>query len=66
MTLGELLIQCKDKRRETKVRVFVGCMTIFNGDPSNVNIPAWIKLHPYFNCKVLNQCMIHNTFVITL
>lgn len=66
MALGELLTQCKDKRRGTKVRVFVGCMAIFNGDPSNISVPEWIKLHPYFNCKVLNQRMIRNTFVITL
>ena len=66
MTLSELLTQCKDKRSGTKVRVFVGCMTIFNGDPSNTSVPEWIKLYPYFKCKVLNQRMIRNTFVITL
>ena len=66
MTLGELLTQCKDKRRGITVRVFVGCMTLFNGDPSNISVAAWIKLYPYFKCKVLNQCMIRNAFVITL
>lgn len=66
MTLGELLTQCKDKRRGRTVRVFVGCMTIFNGNPSVMCIADWVRLHPYFNCKVLNQRMVNNTFTIML
>ena len=66
MTLGELLTYCKDKRRGKTVRVFVGCMTIFNGDPSVMSMKDWVKLHPYFNCKVADQGTIRNTFVITL
>lgn len=66
MTLGELLTQCKNKRRGRTVRVFVGCTTLFNGDPSNMSVRNWVKLHPYFKCKILNQSMIGNTFVITL
>ena len=66
MTLGELLTECKNKRHNTVVRVFVGCMTIFHGIPANVSVKDWVKLSPYFNCKVDNKGVIGDTFVITL
>ena len=66
MTLGELLTECKNVRKNKPVRVFVGCMTLFNGNPSVMSMSDWVKLHPYFNCKVLNKKAINGTFVITL
>lgn len=66
MTLGELLTECKNKRRGQFVRVFAGCMTLYKGDPSTISMEAWAKLHPYFECEVVNKGVIRNTFVITL
>lgn len=66
MTLAELLTECKNVRRGKRVRVFAGCTTIFNGNPSVISMADWVKLHPYFNCKVADKGMIGNTFVITL
>lgn len=66
MALSELLTQCKDTRRGKTVRVFVGCMTLFNGNPAVMSMSDWVKLYPYFNCKVFNQRTIEDTFVITL
>ena len=66
MTLGELLTKCKKTRRGTPVRVFVGCMTLYKGNLSIISMGDWIKLHPYFNCKVADCGMIRDTFVITL
>ena len=66
MTLGELLTECKNTRRDKVVRVFVGCMTIFKGIPANISVRDWVKLNPYFNCKVADKGMIGSTFVITL
>ena len=66
MTLGELLTECKNTRHDKVVRVFVGCMTIFKGIPSNISVRDWVKLSPYFNCKVADYRTIRNTFVITL
>lgn len=66
MTLGELLTQCKSIRKDKTIRVFVGCMTLFNGNPAVMSMSDWVKLHPYFNCKVLNKRVINNTFVIML
>lgn len=66
MTLGELLTECKNKRRDKRVRVFAGCTTLYKGIPSNMSVKDWTKLHPYFNCKVADKGMIGNTFVITL
>ena len=66
MTLGELLTECKNTRRDKVVRVFVGCMTLYRGIPANMSARAWVKLSTYFNCKVANKGMIGNTFVITL
>ena len=66
MTLGELLTKCKNTRRDKKVRVFAGCMTIFKGIPANISVRDWVKLSPYFNCKVADYRTIRNTFVITL
>ena len=66
MTLGELLTECRNVRRDKHVRVFVGCTTLFNGNPSVISVADWVKLHPYFNCRVINKGMIENTFVITI
>lgn len=66
MTLSELLTQCKNRRRGTPVRVFVGCSTLFNGNLSVISVSDWIKLHPYFQYKVLNQRMINDTFTILI
>lgn len=66
MTLGELLTECKNTRRDKVVRVFVGCMTIFKGIPSNISARDWVNLSPYFNCKVSGCRTIGKTFVITL
>lgn len=66
MTLGELLTQCKNVRRGRRVRVFVGCMTVYNGNLIAMNTSEWVKLSPYFNHKVFNNRMIEDTFVITL
>ena len=66
MTLAELLTECKNTRRDKIVRVFVGCMTLYKGNPSNMSMKEWIKLHPYFNCQVASKGVIRNTFVITL
>ena len=66
MTLGELLTQCKNKRRNTPVRVFAGCTTLYNGKPHVISVSEWVKLHPYFNCKVLNCGMVNDTFVVAI
>lgn len=66
MTLSELLTQCKSKRYGVPVRVFVGCSTLFNGNPSVMSVSDWVKLYPYFQCKVLNQRMINDTFTILI
>ena len=66
MTLAELLRQCTEVRRNTTVRVFAGCMTLYKGNPSNISAKEWTKLHPYFKCEVANKGMIGNTFVITI
>lgn len=66
MTLGELLTECKNKRRGKIVRVFAGCMTLYKGIPSVITKHDWVKLHPYFDCEVLNKGVIGNTFVITI
>ena len=66
MTLAELLTECKNTRKHTPIRVFVGCMTIFNGTVSVMSLSQWIKLYPYFKCKVLNKRMINDTFVVTI
>lgn len=63
MTLSELL---NKRNSNTIVRVFAGCMTLYNGNPSAISMGEWVKLHPYFNCKVLNKCRINNTLVITI
>lgn len=66
MTLAELLTECKNKRRGRVVRVFVGCMTLYKGNPANISVRDWVKLSPYFNCQVADNRMIRNTYVITL
>lgn len=66
MTLSELLTECTNKRRGKIVRVFVGCMTLYKGIPSNMSMKDWVKLSPYFDCKVADKGVIGNTFVITL
>lgn len=66
MTLSELLSHCKEKRKHKTVRVFAGCMTLYNGNPSVISMSEWTKLHPYFNCKVFNQKIINDTIVVTI
>lgn len=66
MTLSGLLSYCKEKRKYKTVRVFAGCMTLYNGKPSIISVGEWTKLHPYFNCKVLDQKVINDTIVITI
>ena len=64
MPLSALLTEFKD--HDTNVRVFVGCMTAFNGKVSEMSVPQWIKLYPYFKCKVTSRRMINNTLVVTI
>ena len=66
MTLGELLTYCRDKRKHKIVRVFAGCMTLYNGNPSVVFVSEWVKVQPYFKCKVLNHRVINDTIVVTI
>lgn len=66
MSLSELLTECKNTRRNKPIRVFAGCMTLFNGNPAVISKRDWVKLHPYFNCEVVNKGVVNNTFVITI
>lgn len=66
MTLGELLTYCKDKCKKKTVRVFAGCMTLYKGNPSAISMHEWVKLHPYFNCKVIDRKVIDNTIVVII
>lgn len=64
MTLANLLT--KAKKHGSTVRVFAGCMTLYNGKPSIISMGEWVKLHPYFKCKVLNSKVINGTIVVTI
>ena len=66
MTLAELLTECQQAKTGKPVRVFTGCMTLFNGNPAVMSKGDWVKLHTYFNCKVLNKREINGIFVITV
>lgn len=66
MTLGELLTQCKNQSRNTPVRVFAGCVTLYNGKPHIISASEWVKLHPYFKCTVLNRRVINGTIVVAI
>lgn len=64
MTLANLL--AKAKKHGSTVRVFAGCMTLYNGKPSVISVGEWTKLHPYFKCKILNHKVINNTIVVAI
>ena len=64
MTLANLLT--KAKKHGSTVRVFAGCMTIYKGNPSVISVSEWIKVQPYFNCKILNHKVMNDTIVITI
>lgn len=66
MTLGEFLNYCKTKCKDKTVRVFAGCMAIYKGNPSVMSIHEWVKIHPYFNCEVLDRSVINDTIVVTI
>lgn len=66
MTLSKLLTYCKRKCKNKTVRVFAGCMTLYNGNPSTISTHEWVKLHPYFNCKVIDRKVIGDTIVVTI
>jgi hypothetical protein len=64
MTLSALLTEFK--KRDTTIRVFVGCITAFHGKVSDMSVSQWVKLHPYFNCTIISRRMINNTLVVTI
>ena len=66
MTLADFLTYCTDKCKNKTVRVFAGCMTLYNGNPSTISMHEWAKLHQYFNCKVADRKVINNTIVVTI
>lgn len=66
MTLGELLTECTKVRKGKAVRVFAGCLTLFKGIPAEMSVSEWVKLHKYFDCKVLDKRTVNETFVIML
>lgn len=65
MTLKEFL--CSLKGTNSKIRIFIGCMTLFNGKTSKIaNYEEWKKVHPYMDCKLLNKCTINEVIVVTI
>lgn len=66
MTLGEFLTHCRTKCKHKTVRVFAGCMTIYKGNPSVIFMREWVKVQPYFHCKVLGQKIINDTIVVVI
>ena len=66
MTLADFLTYCKDKCKNKIVRVFVGCTTIYKGNPSTISMHEWVKVHPYFKCKIIDRKVINGTIVVTI
>lgn len=64
MKLKELLTTIDDN---DCIRIFSGCMTIFNGIMSNADVKEWnLKVRPHLDCKVLSTCAINGTIVIII
>ena len=57
MKLRELLETIGE---DVRIRIFAGCITIFNGMKSNTSEREWnLTVLPYINSSVLNYCEIN-------
>lgn len=62
MKLRELLNTIGE---DAQFRIFVGCMTIFNGNKSDISEKEWnLNVLPYMNCRVIKHREINGVVVI--